>query len=100
MPAPMMQTSTWTFSASGGHSASDAVADQNDWWRGMGMSSVIGTPVQKTLPARALGSALAPPAAELRLDRRGAVHLRERALFLRLLFFLPLRNQRVCLGEG
>src|SRR4051812_30021062 len=100
MPAPTMQTSTCTFSASGGHSARFAVADQMDSWRGMGVFSQVieATPCKKR--SRGLvRSVLLPPARELRLDCRGAVDLRQRALFLRLLLLFPLGDQRVCLGE-
>src|SRR5581483_6659086 len=100
MPAPMMQTSTCRFSASGAHSGSVAVADQSDWWRGMGVLD-IARPTAKNAPSAPLsGTARAPPALELCLDRRGAMHLRQRALFLRLLLLLPLRHQSVGLGQG
>src|ERR1700757_2815278 len=70
MPAPTMQTSTWTFSSSGRHSGSRAVADQTDSWRGM-----VPRALQKTLLLR-----LFPHGDELlrhrRVDAERAVELR------------------------
>src|SRR5882672_3251295 len=50
MPAPTMQTSTWTLPSRGGHSPSVASARQTDWWRDM------PPPLQDTVPLLELDS--------------------------------------------
>src|SRR5947207_7987421 len=95
MPPPMMQTSTWTFSCSGPHSGIAAVADQTDSWRGMAVSwRSLETRLQSLFPA------LVGPALQVRVDRRRAVELRQRARLLRQVLSLPLGDQRVGPGEG
>src|SRR6266545_3876903 len=96
----MMQASTWTFSWIGPHCGISAVADQTDSWRGMQrLPQVIATPLAKNAPASCLLRDCRPPALQVGIDGRRVVDLGKRALLLRLLFLLPLRDQGVGLGE-
>src|SRR5438105_4076886 len=75
------------------------VADQTDSWRGMAFSSRWRSATCKKR-SRLVRSLRSPPALQLRIDRRRAVDLRQRAFFLRLALLLPLGDERIGLGEG